>query len=115
MEWEDVAENTWRLELEDGSYLYRFGSSCLRSMPRSKPEPSRSCGTSSLIASTVSASAWKPPAGCREAIDEALSMARDEVHERLKPTSRRVPSCATFLVGWSKSLNYPTNAVPKQQ
>jgi hypothetical protein len=25
-EWEEVTENTWRLELEDG-YLYRFGSS----------------------------------------------------------------------------------------
>jgi hypothetical protein len=25
-DWEEIAENTWRLELEDG-HLYRFGSS----------------------------------------------------------------------------------------
>jgi hypothetical protein len=25
-EWEEVAENTWRLELDENGYLYRYGS-----------------------------------------------------------------------------------------
>ena len=35
--------------------------------------------------------AWKRPTVCRAAIDEALCMARDELHERVRHTSKRSP------------------------